>query len=696
MLKKIFILILFVLGTTPLFSNSTKNMVDSLIVTVSKAPKDSTLVNNYLYLSSYFYEKNLSKSYKYANLALIESNNTNYKTGEAQALFMLAQTEHKKGQFRNALSNLKASTSLYTETNKSYYTARGYAELGNVYASLGESVKAIENFQNAIEIYSKINNKVGVGSCYSDIGKLHHGRKNYEQSISYFIKAKAIFQREKDESSLSKLYNRVSIVFRDQGEIKKSLDHDYLALMIQEKLRDKAGMAISNLNIGETSIKQNELNRAIGYVEFASKLFNEIGDQIGIAKCQLITAKINLLDKKNNLALDNLHKCIEVAKDAGAVSELSNAYKTLSELYSSQEDYPNAYKFILKHNLLQDTLFSNEKTKQFSSMEVKFQTQAKEKLVQKLEIENVQESNKALTITISFFFGTGIFIVILLVLRKRQKESQEVNLHLERKNKLIEKKNNEILDSILYAKRIQEAMLTSKSYIERIFEEYLILYRPKDIVSGDFYWAYNNKNTNTIFWATADCTGHGVPGALMSMIGSVLLNEAVIVKKEDDPGKILTQINSYLKRYLNRTDTMYQTQDGMDIAFCKLHKSSLTLEVAGATHSVYIFRNGEITELKGDKITLGQDPYGRKVDKFAVRNYQLQKGDVLYTFTDGFPDQIGGPNRKKYKVGALKNMLLMICNLPLAEQRVEIKKTLTEWQGENSQLDDILIMGIKV
>lgn len=696
MIKKPLITLFLILSTCSLYANDTKNMVDSLIITVSKAPKDSILVNNYLYLSSYFYEKNLSKSHKYAKLALSEAKTLKYLTGKAQALFMLAQTEHKKGELRNALDNFKASTNLYAEKNKSYYTARGFAEIGNVYASLGEMVKAIESHQNAINIYSKLHNQVGVASSFSDIGKLHHEQKNYDQSINYFKKAKAIFQREKDESSLAKLYNRVSILFRDQGEIKKSLDHDYLALMIQEKLRDKAGMAVSNLNIGETSIQQKELKRAIGYIEFSAKLYREIEDQIGISKCQLITAKIYLIDNKPNLALENLHQCIQVAKSAGAVTELSEAYKVLSELYSSQENYENAYQYIVKHNLLRDTLFSNEKTKQFSSMEFKFQTHAKDKLVQKLEIENVQESNKALTITISFFFGTGIFIVILLVLRKRQKESQEINAHLERKNRLIEKKNNEILDSILYAKRIQEAMLTSKSYIERIFEEYLILYRPKDIVSGDFYWAYNNKNTNTIFWATADCTGHGVPGALMSMIGTVLLNEAVIVKKEDNPGKILTQINSYLKRYLNRTDTMYQTQDGMDIAFCKLHKSSLTLEVAGATHSVYVFRNEEITELKGDKITLGQDPYGRTINNFSVKNYQLQKGDVLYTFTDGFPDQIGGPNRKKYKVGALKNMLQNVSSLSLAEQRVEIKKSLSDWQGENPQLDDILIMGVKV
>jgi len=182
----------------------------------------------------------------------------------------------------------------------------------------------------------------------------------------------------------------------------------------------------------------------------------------------------------------------------------------------------------------------------------------------------------------------------------------------------------------------------------------------------------------------------------MSMIGTVLLNEAVIVKNVSDPGEILTQINAYLKRYLNKTDTMYQTQDGMDISFCKLDKTTLMLEVAAATHSVYIFRQGVLTELKGDKITLGQDPFGRTIPYFTVHKYQLMKDDIIYTFTDGLPDQIGGPKRKKYKVGALKNQLSIISNLPLIEQRIELKSILSNWQGEHPQLDDILIMGVKV
>lgn len=696
MIKKAFIVSILLLQSVAGFSSQNKDLIDSLVQTVKKAPKDSVLVNNYLYLASYYFEKNLSKSNKFANLGLKESEQLNYTTGKAQSLFLLAQTEHKNGELKNALAHFKQSTLIYSDTKKAYYVARGLAEIGNTYASLGEIAKSIESLHKSIDIYQKLQNQIGIASCYSDLGKLHNSTKNFNQALKYFTKAKAIFTKEKDDHSLARLYNRISIIFRDKGNLKQSLEYDYLALMMQEKLRDKSGMAISSLNIGETSILQNELKRALGHIEYATKLYKENEDLIGIANCYLITSNIYLLEGNSNEAQTYLEKCIQISEETGALLQLSEAYQLLSKLYSERKDFENAYLFVEKHNNLRDTLFSREQTKQISSMEVKYHTKEKEKLVEELEVKNVQESNKALTITISFFLGTGVFIIIVVVLRNRQKESQAVNSHLEKKNRLIEKKNNEILDSILYAKRIQEAMLTSNSYIKKIFKDCLIIYRPKDIVSGDFYWAYSDKRTNTIYWATADCTGHGVPGALMSMIGTVLLNEAVIVKNENDPGEILMQINSYLKRYLNRTDTMYQTQDGMDISFCKLDKSTLTLEVAAATHSVYVFRQGVLTELKGDKITLGQDPFGREIPKFTVHKYQLQTDDVIYSFTDGLPDQIGGPNRKKYKVGALKNQLSMISDLPLIEQRIEIKSILANWQGENPQLDDILIMGVKV
>lgn len=670
--------------------------IDSLISSLEKAKKDSVLINNYIYVSSYFYEKNLNKSNFYARKAFNISHEIGYIKGQAQSLFSLAQTEHKFGKLKNALRHYQQSAILFKNKKEIYFEGRSNAEAGNVYGDLGDMVNAIKNHQKAIQSFKKLNNKMGIATCFSDLGRINHAQKNHEQSLVYYKKAKDIFKKSKDKASLAKLYNRVSLVFRDKEEIEKSLDYNYKALLIQEQFGDKSGMAQSNFNIGETNIILKDWSRAKGFIDYSLKLYRDIGDQIGISKCYLITAKIALLQNQVNIATSNLMECIDIAKKSSSIPQLIEAYGVLARIYEDNKKYDKAFKYLRMFNALKDSLYSVERTRQFSEMEIKFQTETIEEKLEEVSNEKEVSDNKALTFTLSFFLGLIIFIVIIFMMKKKNKESEETNKHLEKKNRLIKKKNNEILDSILYAKRIQEAMLTSSSYIEHIFEEHLIIYNPKDIVSGDFYWAYNHKNSNTVYWATADCTGHGVPGALMSMIGTVLLNEAVIIKKEVSPGRILMQINAYLQRYLNKADTLYQTQDGIDISFCKLNKNTLTLEFAGAAHSVYIIRNGQLTELKGDKITLGQDPYGRIIDEFLVSEFQLENNDIIYTFTDGFSDQIGGPDKKKFKVGALKQLLIEISNLTMENQRIKIKKTLSLWQGENTQLDDILIMGVRV
>ena len=366
--------------------------------------------------------------------------------------------------------------------------------------------------------------------------------------------------------------------------------------------------------------------------------------------------------------------------------------KTRYKFHAKKQAFDSAFYYLIIQDSLKNKLLSIEQSHKVSEVIKKTHSET----IEEITHEKNKEPNKALTFIISFMLGISIFVVIIFILKKKNNESREINERLQRKNSLIEKKNNEILDSILYAKKIQEAMLTSKNYIENIFKEHLIVYNPKDIISGDFYWAYNHEQSKTVYWATVDCTGHGVPGALMSMIGTVLLNESVIIKKENNPGLILSKVNKYLKRYINKTDSLYQTQDGMDISFCKLNNENLTLETAGAGQSVYILRDKELTEIKGDKITLGQDPLGREINEFSVNTYPLKPNDVIYSFTDGFTDQIGGPDRKKFKIGTLKNLLIEISHLPMSKQKSHLQNTLSQWKGGTPQLDDILIMGVKV
>jgi serine phosphatase RsbU (regulator of sigma subunit) len=268
------------------------------------------------------------------------------------------------------------------------------------------------------------------------------------------------------------------------------------------------------------------------------------------------------------------------------------------------------------------------------------------------------------------------------------------NLELTNQKKKVEHKQKEILNSITYAKKIQEAILPSDKQITLLLPDSFILFKPKDIVSGDFYWL--TQLNNKILFAAVDCTGHGVPGALMSIVGQNLINKAINELGLTKPDLILNSLNKGISHTLNQNNSITEIKDGMDIALCCWDIKEMTLEFAGAYNPLWIVRNGEIIVVEGDKF-----PVGSFVDDrpqiFKNNELPLQKGDIIYIFTDGYADQFGGPDGKKFKQKQVKKLLLEIQHLPLLQQKELLDKHIEDWKGgKEEQLDDILFMGIKI
>jgi serine phosphatase RsbU (regulator of sigma subunit) len=670
--------------------------IDSLERVSRVYRKDTSLLELNLELSKHFYNKNLMKSRMYAGKAFQLSKELKSLDGQADALFQLALINHRVGKLSEALDFVNQAARLYELTGDAKANGMVKAELGNLYASMGNMVKAIESHQEAIDIFEGIKFNQGVAQCYSDLGNTHFYQKNYQTALRYFKKSKEIFEQEKDLKAVAELYNRISSVYRDMGELSKSIDYDYYALMIQEKLRDKSGIAQSNLNIGQTAILQGELKRAEGYIEYASKLYKEIGDQLGLTRCLLISAEIEVKQGALENASDQLKQCIEIAKESGAQKELSTAYSTISKVYEEKKLFEQAYKFMTLHAQLKDTLYSKDKMRMFSEMEVKYRTKNKEKELQK-EKQKTQEQSGKTVMYVSFALSfSGLLVVIILLMLKRSKLRKQINEDLSIKNDLIRNKNQEIIDSIYYAKKIQEAIITPKSYFDKIFRNHFIFFKPKDIVSGDFYWAYHDPVKNKSFWVTADCTGHGVPGALMSMIGTVMLNEIVIVGKTQDPESILKKLSKYLKRYINN-DEEDISRDGIELSLCVLDRDNDVLQYCGANGNAFLVReDGVVIDLKGSKQPIGYDPLERGNTEFEVIEQKIQENDLVVTFTDGYPDQIGVENRKKFKVGALKKNMIEWRREPMETIQNNLVQALEEWQGEIDQIDDILVIAVKL
>ncbi len=269
----------------------------------------------------------------------------------------------------------------------------------------------------------------------------------------------------------------------------------------------------------------------------------------------------------------------------------------------------------------------------------------------------------------------------------RQKEE------IETKNEELEVLYKHVTDSIKYAKRIQEAILPPDSLVKRILPNAFVLYKPKDIVSGDFYWM-DEKNNKTMF-AAVDCTGHGVPGAFMSIVGYNILKHVVTNSELTTPALILDNLNVGVSETLHHGQQESQAKDGMDISFCTIDFKTLELQYAGAYNPLYLIRDGILIQTKADKFPIGLF-LGEEKKKFTNHSIQLQKGDSIFIFSDGYADQFGGPNGKKFMANHFRDLLLEIHTYPIEKQKSVLNKTIEDWRGPLDQVDDILIIGIKI
>jgi serine phosphatase RsbU (regulator of sigma subunit)/ligand-binding sensor domain-containing protein len=315
------------------------------------------------------------------------------------------------------------------------------------------------------------------------------------------------------------------------------------------------------------------------------------------------------------------------------------------------------------------------------------------------EPESVKFTIKAPFTETTFFYillVSFILFLLFLIVRFREGQLQKENRLLEQKVKErtaeIEAQKEEITSSIEYASRIQMAMLPEDSHFKNSFSEHFIIYKPRDIVSGDFYWI--GEDEKHVFFTVADCTGHGVPGAFMSTLGMSTLNEIITNGEDIKANTVLGLLRNKIKKSLHQTGKEGEAADGMDIAFCILHKNKKTLEFSGAYNPLFIFQGGEFKEYKADRMPIGIY-YGEK-DTFTNYEINVKRGDTIYIFSDGFADQFGGPDGVKYKISNLKKLLSEIYYKPMADQRHLIEDELKAWRGPADQVDDITIIGLRI
>ncbi len=302
--------------------------------------------------------------------------------------------------------------------------------------------------------------------------------------------------------------------------------------------------------------------------------------------------------------------------------------------------------------------------------------------------------------------SVALFTILLIYTRTNLTKKEiiarlalaESNNLLEIKNEIIEEKSKDIRDSINYAQRIQQAILPAPEKMDAVLKDYFILFKPKDVVSGDFYWYATVKTTpqdgktsdNIVVMAAVDCTGHGVPGALMSIIGSTILNQTITAAAVNSPADALGFLNKEITKTLN------SIKDGMDMALCAINFEKMELQYAGANNPLYIVRQKQFIEVKPDKLAIGADTDNAEVKVFTNHLVKLEKGDSVYLFTDGYADQFGGPNGKKFKYKKFQELLIEMQDNTMEEQKHILNFHFEQWKGALDQVDDILVIGIRI
>jgi serine phosphatase RsbU (regulator of sigma subunit) len=392
--------------------------------------------------------------------------------------------------------------------------------------------------------------------------------------------------------------------------------------------------------------------------------------------------------KQHDKAIIAFTNSLDLAYKFKDVDYQSENYYCLAESNYELGNYKTAYDLFEKYKVTEDTLSSKEITAELNTIKTKYDTEKKQKEIELLKVS----ANKDKIVKTSLMVGAVFLLLVAFLMFNRYRLKEKTNKLLEEQNAIISEKNKDISDSINYAKKIQEAIFPSDTEILKVFPEHFILSLPKDVVSGDFYW-FTQSDHLKIF-VVADCTGHGVPGAFMSMIGNTLLNQIVIERKILRPDLILNELRKEIIKSLKQGEDS-QSRDGMDLSLICLNSDTNVLQVACANNPVWIIKkDGSLLEIKPDKQPIGYVSVAPQ--DFSLNTVQLQKGDSIYQFSDGYADQFGGEKGKKFKYNQLKELLLNSKNLSMSEQNFLLKNSFEKWKGVLVQIDDVLVTGIRI
>jgi tetratricopeptide (TPR) repeat protein len=631
-----------------------------------------------------------------------QSLDINTKTGDkkrmAANLSNMGLVNWNLGNYHIALDFYTRALNINTALAFKDGIAANLSNMGIIYNLQGNPAKALEYNFKALALNQELHNKFDIANLFGNIGNVYSDEHNYSKALEYDQKALAMDSANGDKTSIARLLGNIGNIYINWGKYPEALENDLKALELDKEIGDKNGMALTLENIGLIYNDSKDYIQAATYYKKSATLYNQIGDREGLAAVliHMVTPLVKARDYKQAKTI--LDSSFALAREVGQKEDIGSAYVAKALLDSVQGDYKTGWEDYKNYLEYRDSVINEAATKKTVEAEMNFdfeQKQTAEKAAQdKKDALATEEKARQLILRNSFMGGFGLMIALAFFIFRGYRQKQKANIiitlqkeEVEHQKALVEERNKDILDSIAYAKRLQDAILPPLDLIRRFLPRSFVLYKPKDIVAGDFYWM--EKAGDILLIAAADCTGHGVPGALVSVVCSNALNRTVKEFHITEPGKILDKVRELVLETFEKSER--SVQDGMDISLCAIDLRTHEVQWTGANNPLWYTQNDTLFEVGPSKQPVGRSD---KPLPFQTHTLKLKSGDNLFLFTDGYADQFGGPKGKKFKYKPLQEKLLSITTLKPEAQREELEKTMNDWKGNLEQVDDILIIGI--
>jgi serine phosphatase RsbU (regulator of sigma subunit)/Tfp pilus assembly protein PilF len=683
-----------------LLSHAQQAKADSLKLLLVSAT-DSIKIKLLLELSSTYQQFSPRKALDPALEARIMSSQGGFEKLEAQSLFTIGMANYKVGQYTNALEAYRAA-------GVSFYRlglVRSYGEVlvaeSNVYYDQGEYSESLNKSLEAYKVFTGLTDKNGMAQALINSGNVHRSTRNYDKSISEYERALNLAVEAGNLKLQAACFNNMSNSYADKEDFDRSIEYLQKAKSINEKIGDRAAVARVLNNLGATYFSMQNYDSASDFFIQALELRKQIGDKRGQSSSLANLGSVHIEKGDFDKGIEYLTRALEIARSISAVEIEINIYESLSEAYDSKGDYKKSLEYYRRYSTMKDSLFDQDFSESIADMRARYD-------VEKAEAETRAQAQQKKIITWSAVVGGVLLVLILFVLWNRSLIRKRANVRLNQQKAQIEAKNAElnaayheielknkdITDSIRYAKRIQDAIVPEMEFRQHFGANGFVLFKPKDIVSGDFYWMAAVSEELVLF-AAVDCTGHGVPGAFMSLVCSNLLSQAVKEHGITQPHLILNDVNHRLSQTLRQREDESRVRDGMDIALCAWNKKTQHIFFSGAHNPLWLVRRGELHEFNSDSMAVG---YSDDEDngKFNEHEIKVETGDRLYVFTDGFADQFGGEKGKKFKKSRLRDLIILMQNEPIQHHRAILDAQLQNWMQGHWQVDDILILGVEI